>query len=150
MSGYLPKDPAGKKPTGNQQSTSAKRYQRSTTRARQRATGRSRSRASASTATSRSGATAATATGSSRSRALGSLSGVHVDLAVLSGSSSAEARQDLLLIHTQALGSASDGTGVLTALILQVHSSLDLITGVLQHGSVPAYRRLGEGGGSGG
>src|SRR5919199_5648943 len=83
-SGYLPNDPAGKKPTGNQQRPSAKRHQRSTTGRGQRATRRSRSRASAS----------ATTTGGrgrgSRSRALNlrrRSSGVDVDGAVLSGRS---------------------------------------------------------------
>src|SRR5918993_995747 len=140
MSGYLSNDPAGQKPTGHQQSASAKSYQRSTTRVGERPTRSSRGGASATTAATSRATTATTLSGS------GTVNG-DVDRAVLQGRSGAEARQNLLLVNPEALGSASDRTGALTGLILRVHSSLDLVTGVLQNRNIPTGRRLGESGG---
>jgi hypothetical protein len=65
------------------------------------------------------------------------------DGAVLSSRSRAEARQDLLLVNPNGLGSASNRADTLASLILRVHSSLDLVTGVLQNRSIPTDRRLG-------
>jgi hypothetical protein len=78
------------------------------------------------------------------------ISSVDVDGALLSSHSRAEARKNRVLADAQALGSASNSAGTFTSLILRVHSSLDLVTGVLQDRSIPTDRRLGEGRGSGG
>jgi hypothetical protein len=134
---YLPNDPAGKKSTSHKQGSSAKRNQRSATRARECATRRSGSRAAAATSASGSGSRSSVATAATAAAA-------NDDGAVLSSRSRAEARQDLLLIDTQALSSASNRAGAFTSLILRVHSSLDLVTGVLQNRSIPTDRRLGE------
>jgi hypothetical protein len=74
----------------------------------------------------------------------GAVSRVNVDHAVLERRSRAEAREHLLLIDAQALGSASNRTSALTGLVLGVHGSLDLVARVLQDRNVPAGRRLGE------
>jgi hypothetical protein len=65
------------------------------------------------------------------------------DGAVLSSRSRAEARQNLLLVDSNSLGSASNRTDTFASLVLRVHSSLDLVTGVLQNRSIPTDRRLG-------
>src|SRR5919107_1754506 len=147
----LPNDPAGQKTTGHKQCTRAKRDQRSATRARERATGRRCSR-SATTGGRAATAAATAATAALGGRGAGALLGLrgavviaaYVDGAVLERRSRAEARQHLLLIDAQALGSASNRTSALTLLVLGVHGSLDLITRVLQDRNVPAGRRLGE------
>src|SRR5918998_4430578 len=132
----LPNNPARQKATSHKQSTSAQRDQRSTTRVGERATSRSGSRATAT----------ATATAVA---AMASCSGADVDHAVLSSRSRAEAREHLLLVNTQALGSPSNRAGAFTGLVLRVHGSLDLVTRVLQDRNVPTDRRLGEGWGCG-
>src|SRR5919199_454425 len=154
--GYLPDDPAGNKPTANQQRTSAKRYERGAARARQRPTSSSRSGASATstscaTAATTGGSSTATTTGSTAATATatattgGSSRSVSVDLAVLGSRSRAEARENLLLVHPKALRSPSHSTGAVAVLVLHVHGGLDLVTGVLQDSRTPARRRLGEG-----
>jgi hypothetical protein len=75
----------------------------------------------------------------------GAAAGTDVNGAVLKGNGLPEAREHLLLVNTQALGSASNRAGAFADLVLRVHGSLDLVTRVLQDRSVPTDRRLGEG-----
>ena len=103
---YLPNDPAGQQTTGHKQGSSAERNQRSATRARERATRCSGSRATA--------ATAATAASGRRSGA------VNVDHDVLRSRSRAEARQDLLLVDMEGLGSASNRADTFASLVLSI------------------------------
>jgi hypothetical protein len=150
----LPNNPARQKTTSNKQSTSTKRYKRSATRVRERAASRSRSRAATT------GGAATTAATGGRGALLGMhgallglssavVAAVDDDGAVLKRRSRAEAREHLLLIDAQALGSPGNRTGAFTLLVLGVHGSLDLVARVLQDRNIPTSRCLREGGGCG-
>src|SRR5918998_3253710 len=109
VSGWLPNDPAGQQTTGHEQGGGAERDDRGTTRGRQ--LGRSGRGSRSSCRGSCRGSSRSGVGSSSRS---GAATGAYVNGAVLKRNGLPEAREHLLLVNTQALGSPSNRAGAFT------------------------------------